>query len=348
MSALIETLKARKGLFIPFAIAFAIILVHAVYWVTVCTKIEARAEAWLNAQKAAGYTLTHDTLEVGGYPFRFTLSANNPVIKAPAREGGWQAELDGISASAQFYNLNHWIITLGPEALWLTPQDGQMVGYHLASEKARLSVIIHDGRTARIGADIDTLNLSSVSGDEPVVSAIEKARLNGYVSEDDVFRLQVQIEAITVGQSHIAPAVADEFGHKADIMRLQANISSWSALATGNPRRWQRADGVFTVEGAQLIWGAAELQGTGDIGLDEALLPDGRLSLIVTDPNTLITALVQSGLVHEEQGEALRLFALMAPRRETGIALPFRLQNGGLFLGPARLGGIRPPSETEE
>jgi len=39
-------------------------------------------------------------------------------------------------------------------------------------------------------------------------------------------------------------------------------------------------------------------------------------------------------------GFALRLFALMAPRRDTGIALPFRLQDGGLFLGPARIGDI--------
>lgn len=122
---------------------------------------------------------------------------------------------------------------------------------------------------------------------------------------------------------------------------MEATLNAWSALASGgDPVAWTRAGGAMAISRAQLVWGPADVSGAGDVSLDALLRPVGRLSVVVTDPETLIGALVEAGLVHDEQGDALRLAAMMAPRRDTGIALPFRFQDGGLFLGPARIGSV--------
>ena len=115
-------------------------------------------------------------------------------------------------------------------------------------------------------------------------------------------------------------------------------MTEWSALAAdGDAGLWARAGGRVIVRGAQLVWGPARLEGDGDLTLDNQARPDGRLSVTLFEPEALVDALVAGGLVSSDQGEALRLAALMAPRRDGGVALPFRLQNGGVFLGPARL-----------
>ena len=347
MTSLWSTLSSRLGLVVPFGIALALILVQAIYWFVVAGQIENRAQTQMETLRAAGYTVSDEGLRISGYPFRFTVTSENARIGAPPQEGGWTAQIDQIVASAQFYNLSHWIVSLGNSAVLDVPYNGRDERYELSSENARFSVVLRNQRTSRIGAEILNLSIASDTPDGPWVESVERAILNGFVDSDDVFQLRVQAENTQMGQNRIPESVSDEFGRTAELVRIQAQFSQWSALATANPARWYEANGQLTVERAQLVWGAADLQGMGDIALDSALLPEGRLSLVVTDPNTLITALVRSGLVYEEQGEALRLFALMAPRRETGIALPFRLQHGALFLGPARLGGIQPPNGDE-
>ena len=51
-------------------------------------------------------------------------------------------------------------------------------------------------------------------------------------------------------------------------------------------------------------------------------------------------ALVGAGLIPQENEEALRLAAMMAPRGPEGVSLGFRLRDGGVYLGPVRIGRL--------
>jgi hypothetical protein len=339
MGALFE--RFRLGLILPFAALGLLIIAHAIYWIVVSGGIDERAEAWIASQEAAGYEIDHQGLSVGGYPFRFSLRAAAPVITAPLSEGGWRAELDQLAATAQFYNLDHWIVTLdGPARLSLDHAAGPVV-YGLDAETARLSLASADGATTRVGGDLDGFTLRAESGPAPAIEAAREVRLSGFIDADDRFSFAVEARDVAVAETVMEPEVRAAFGETADLIRMAGALTEWTALArAGDPFAWTAAGGRMEVAAAQLVWGPADLNGSGEITLDPQMRPAGRLSLIVTDPDTLITALVEAGLVHDEQGEALRLFALMAPRRDTGIALPFRLQDGGLFLGPARIGDI--------
>ncbi len=334
MAARSDRAPSRTALFIPFAALLGAVVLHAVYWTYAAREIEQRALAWIEVQEAAGYTVEHQGVRVRGYPFRFALQADAPRLTAPASEGGWTAGVERLAASAQFYDLNHWIITPDGEGEILA--DGH--AYQLAAERARLSFRARDGATHRLGASIDGLVVTGPEDQPPAVRAVDELAVSGFLGEDDQLALRVQLTGVTLGEV-AAPGVSAEFGDEISLARMDLVVSQWSALArVADPEEWRRADGELIVNQAQLIWGPAELSGDGQIGLDAALLPEGRLSVVVTDPETLITALEGAGLVYDEQGDALRLAAIMAPRREGGIALPFRLRDGGVFLGPARIG----------
>jgi hypothetical protein len=328
---------SRTVLFIPFLVLIIGVVLHAVYWTLAAAQIEQRALTWIETQEAAGYQVGYESLRVTGYPFRFSLRAEAPSLTAPEAEGGWSARVERLAASAQFYDLNHWIVA--PDGLGEVVGDG--VRYELSATTARLSLRARDGATSRIGASIENLTVTGPDGQAPAVRAIKSLALAGFLDEDDQLALRLQIDGLALGQGELDPALADAFGAEASLLRMDALVTQWAALARlSDPEEWRQAGGALVVNQAQLIWGPAELSGAGEIGLDADLLPVGRLSVVVTDPETLIGGLEAAGLVYDEQGEALRLAALMAPRREGGIALPFRLREGGIFLGPARIGDL--------
>jgi hypothetical protein len=329
----------RLSLLIPFGGLLAVIAIHAAYWVIVAGQIRNQADDWIAQQEAAGYAISHGGLSVGGYPFRFSLRATSPQIAAPEAEGGWRAEAGRLAATAQIYDLNHWILTpdggLAVEAMTSTG----LARWGASFESARVSLSSTRGVTTRVGASVTGLALVSEAGPQPAVESVAALNLTGFVGDEDVFVLRVQADRLVMAETQLDDELEAAFGREAELWRMEAVVTQFDALArAGDPVEWRRAGGVLDVTRAQLIWGAADISGSGQIALDADLLPAGRLSMVVTDPETLISALVEAGMVHEEQGDALSLAALMAPRREGGIALPFRLQDGAIFLGPARLG----------
>ena len=326
---------SRITLFVPFVALIVVVVAHAAYWTFAASQIEKRALAWIETQTAAGYEVGYESLRVGGYPFRFALRAENPTLTAPAAEGGWTTQVERLSAAAQFYNLNHWIISL--DGTGRVESDGE--AFTLQSESARLSVRVSEGATSRIGASVEALTVTGEGASQPSVTAIERLALSGVLNDADQFLIGLQTEGLVMGEGELDAPLEQAFGRSASLMRLDAVVTEWSALARrADPFDWRQAEGRIVINQAQLIWGPAELAGDGEIGLDDDLLPEGRLSVVVTDPETLIAALESSGMVVNEQGAALRLAALMAPRQDGGIPLPLRLRDGGVFFGPARIG----------
>lgn len=339
----------RLSLLIPFGVLLGVIVLHAVYWFVVAGQIRGQADRWIAEQEAAGYVVSHEGLSVGGYPFRFSLRVVSPDIAAPTAEGGWQAQAERLAATAQFYDLNHWILTPGGEvALEAMMSDGP-ARWVAGFESAQMSLLSSGGVTTRIGASMTGLALAAEAGAAPVIEAVGALNLSGFLGEEDVFALRIQADEVQIAESQLDDRLENAFSREIELWRMEGVVTHFDALArVGDPAEWRRAGGALDVTRAQLIWGAADVSGAGQIALDADLLPAGRLSVVVTDPETLIGALVQADLVHEEQGDALSLAALMAPRRESGIALPFRLQNGAVFLGPARLGTFAEREAVED
>ncbi len=335
--------RTRRLVFAPFAVGLVLLAAYTAYWVYAAGEIRKTLETSIGAHEADGYQIDYERLSVRGWPLRFDVRALEPVIQAPLSEGGWRFAAPEIAGGALPYDLNHWIVAARSPAMLETRIQGERARYRLEAETARISVSAEDGVTNRLGAEMDALTVTTLEGPPALVEQLEGLRLTGGVGADDAMTLRLQASAVRFAPNVLEPGVRDAFGAEADLFRLDAALSNWSALAAdGDAGLWARRGGRLVVRGAQLVWGPARLEGDGDLTLDAQARPDGRLSVTVSDPEALVDALVAGRLISADQGEALRLAALMAPRRDGGVALPFRLQNGGVFLGPARLADAPP------
>ncbi|MGY6628384.1 MAG: DUF2125 domain-containing protein [Oceanicaulis sp.] len=339
---------SRAALLIPFALLALVIAVHGAYWAFMSGQIRTAAQDWIEEQVAQGYDVSHEGLTVSGYPFRFSVRAVAPALTAPPEAGGWSIAYDRVAASAQFYNINHWILVLDGRGELATAIDGAPARYLIEAQSLRLSVTGENGANTRIGAEAEALALTPLEGPEPAFTRIDHLAMAGVLSESDVLRLRVDLSGAETGAGVLPERILGAFGGRAGEIRLLADVTVFSALAGGgDPLAWTRGGGALEVNQALLDWGPAQVTGSGRLRLDERLSPEGRLSVVVSNPERLAGALVAAGLVNVEQAQALSAAALMAPPSQGGIALPFYLRDGAVFLGPARLGATRRTATAE-
>ena len=336
-----DTAPSRARMIAPFAILLVVLAIYTVYWMYAAGQVRGWTERWIESQEAVGYDIDHARMRVGGYPLRFTLDVAAPEIAAPQGEGGWQARFDRLSASAMPWNFNHWIVTLGGPMTLAVEADGAPALYRADAADARLSINSSGEGTQRIGIELENLVIDTIDGPVSPVMAMQRLDLTGILNDADELSTRFEAQNVRFSAGTLEPELAAAFGPTASLVRFDGAVTAWSALATeGDARDWARSGGELRIGAAQLVWGPASLGGTGEIQLDTMLRPAGRLSVVISDPESLVEAMVEARLVQSGQGVALRLAAMMAPRRDGGVALPLRFQDGGIFLGPARIGSV--------
>ena len=326
---------------LPVIGAIVLLALYTAYWFHSKSTIERQVGVWIERQESAGYAIEQERLRITGFPYRFQIELTAPQIRAPQSDGGWNARLDMLKAHALFYDFSHWIVEFdGP--LWLEYGNGTPTTMELDAELALVSLVSNSmGETIRIGAEFDDFRITPVSGVTPSIASIDKLLLSGIVAEDDTLRVRLEATGMSTSASAFTPDVLRAFGDTAELARIDLLVTHWATMANdADAGAWSRAGGQLQISESALEWGPAHLLGVGEFTLDRMAQPDGRLSLNITDPDALADALVQAKLVPAENEQALRLAAMMAPRGPDGVALPFRIRDGGVYLGPVRLGDI--------
>lgn len=335
--------RSRRGLVLPFAAFGLLLAIYGGYWLWMAGEIRNTAHGWISEREAEGYVVSLARISVGGFPFRFTVTAESPEIIAPPEDGGWRMTLPRLSASALPYNLSHWIVAFAsPAELDLHGQDGDSALLASAAN-ARVSLASTRAGTVRAGAELEGFRLIDRESGEVLVESLEDLVLSSDVETEDQLRVRLEVRGLELGPDRLDDRTASAFGRRVELFRTDTTITHWSALAAdANLASWSASGGQARINMAELNWGPARLGGDGALGVDELLRPEGRLSVMVAEPESLVATLIAGGVVTSSDGEALRLALMMAPRRDSGVALPFRFQQGGIFLGPVRIGDVAP------
>lgn len=330
---------SRRRLFLPFVGAGVLLAAYTIYWFIAAGRIEDEARAWIAGQEAAGYRIEHGGMRVGGWPFRLSLRVDAPDIAAPEGEGGWRARMDALAASALPYDLNHWILAFdGPAEL--TSPNGTHV---LDANDARLSVRSGTAGISHVGAELAGLVVNTREGDPAPLTRLGRMTLSGELAEDDRLDVKLELSEASLDPEALPESLAEAFGPFAERIRLDAALSDWAMLAaTVDPYAWTETGGRADIRASQVLWGPARLEGSGEIGLDSQRRPQGRLSLRIFETEALVEALTGAGLISSDEATMLNAAARFAAQEDGGVALPFRLEDGGVFLGPVRVGEVGP------
>ena len=105
---------------------------------------------------------------------------------------------------------------------------------------------------------------------------------------------------------------------------------------------WRDAGGTIEVDNLHLQWGGLGVTANGTLALDQGLQPIAAFSGGIEGFGAILNALVAADQMTPEQAAlvqiALTTLARPGPDGKPQITAPFTIQNGKMYLGPARLG----------
>jgi Uncharacterized protein conserved in bacteria (DUF2125) len=105
---------------------------------------------------------------------------------------------------------------------------------------------------------------------------------------------------------------------------------------------WRDAGGTVELDNLHLDWGGVGANASGTIALDRELQPVGGFSGAIAGYDKILIGFVQSGRMRAADAGlarlALAMLAKAGPDGRPEIKTAFTIQNGEMFLGPAKLG----------
>jgi hypothetical protein len=106
--------------------------------------------------------------------------------------------------------------------------------------------------------------------------------------------------------------------------------------------KWRDDGGMLELDHLSLRWGDMAVTASGTLALDRDLQPIGGFSGGVAGFDQLLTTLVAAGRVKASDARiarlALAMLARAGPDGRPEIPTSLSIQNGEMFLGPAKLG----------
>jgi hypothetical protein len=327
-----------------FLLAVSILLVvlaggYTVFWFVAANRIEDGAGRWAEVLGAQNLDLSWHTSRVGGFPWIFELELRELSLRRDASLGALEIRMPLLLGSTNLQNFRAWQLS-AQDGLSARAGGARGSAATLTAPTAQGSVVLSGER----GADI-WFGLPEPVIETGVRMPAERADLWLTVPErppqahtDPALGVALRVRAVTL------PTVPAPFHNPLDELAFGATVMG--AIPPGPPRQaadlWRESGGTLELDHLSLRWGTLAITGSGTVALDAELQPEGAFSGTVEGYNELIAALVEAG--HMRRGEsqlarlALGFLAKPGPDGTPQIATSFRIQNGGIFLGPVRLG----------
>ncbi|GEM_PF-3986639 len=324
------------------------------FWHAAALKFLQDYDRWVEMRRAEGYHITHDDLSPFGFPFAVKVSLSNLRLVAPQNAWEWRIErLDLATGPWAFQSLSfdaagrHLILGLSQKtklAMQFGGLKGQIAWHGRTLEHIDLQLSAlrggwpPDHHMALSGGRV-RLKLRKVGHPRP--ASLEATQWVGPAPE---YRLEGGLSLKNMTLSFLS-----DLPLGADIARLETNFSldqitlhkSFESF-TQSLAFWHARNGTLRLLEGTLFWGDLKMQSYGDLSLDGALRPLGRLDTRLQGFETLIDGFVQKGFMKPRQAAfakiALGFQAETSPRDGRPVLrMPFLAHGGKISLGSVDL-----------
>ena len=326
----------RRGLSAALLLLVLLCGLYAGFWFVAASRIADGFTQWAQSQRAQNLDLSWRSIAVRGFPLAFAVELSEARLRAgPANAPGGELTVPRLSAVARPWNFRRWEL-VAPVGLGA---NAGPVGLRSASAVGSLAVGGEGGVAA-------WLRLTDPSADAGVRLAARELDLwltlparPPEQHDAPAFGVALDLRQLTVPN---APA---PFPNPVD--EIAFGITVMGAIpAAATPRQaaaaWRDAGGTVELDHLSLHWGALAISSLGTLALDRELQPIGGLSGAIEGYEALMSALVASGRIRAGDARlarlALAMLAKSGPGGQPQITTSFTIQNGQMFLGPARLG----------
>jgi hypothetical protein len=331
--------STRLGLAL-FVLLLLLFGAYSAYWRITAGQIEEGAAAWAQQMRARRIDAQWRALRVGGYPFSFRVALKDAELSDGALTPAPRLRAPRLSGSARPWNLRHWRLEA---ARGLVAETAAIAGWTpvaLSARRASGSLALESDGGGNLDLDLDDLALaaaaplSASSGRLRIAWPAQAART---YSEPDL-SLSVSLKETKL------PVAVEPLG--ATIADLDLAVTLKGPMPAGPlpqvAAAWRDAGGTIELDALHFRWGALSASATGTLALDENLQPVGGFSGAIEGYDQIIAALVADGSLKADQAGvaqlALTMLAKAGPNGRPEIATSFTIQNGKMYLGPAKLG----------
>ena len=313
---------------------------YSVFWWVAAGRIAAFATEWRdNAARAQKIDASWQSLRVAGYPLAFRLELGNVSLKDNATSPPVELHAATLTASARPWRL-HSASFAAPDGLSIAFGPDAMPLGRLSAEHGTGAVSLADDGTATLWL---SLNQATGAAGLPLSARVVHGWAilpPGAPATHTDAGLAVAIDAHEMTPPLTPP------GFNPTIDDLGFGVTLRGAFPPGPPRQaataWRDSGGTLELDHLHLRWGDMAITGSGTLALDSALQPVGGFSGGVSGFDQLLSALVATGRIKASDARIARLaLAMLSKAGADGrpeIASSLTIQNGEMYLGPAKLG----------
>lgn len=314
------------------------------YWYLGARGTQSALGDWFEARRAEGWVAETSDLRVRGYPNRFDIGMTDPVLADPETGLAWEAPFFQILALS--YRPNHVIAVWPDTQLIATPLEK----FRLRSDDMRASLVIA-ARThmaverATITAEkllIAPVGETEATTLEALSLAVERLPAETGAAARDSYRMGLAARGF--GPSRPLRLRLDpERRLPQDLADLRADMTvrfdrPWDRSAIEVARPQPRH---IRIDRAEARWGQLLLMAAGEVQVDDAGLPTGKITVKAENWREILDLGVASGAllpgIAATLERGLGMVAQMSGNPRT-LDLPLSFRDGQVRLGAIPLG----------
>jgi hypothetical protein len=315
---------------------------YTAYWFLVARRIEAAIVDWALSQRAEKIDLSWHDMRVSGYPTAFRVDLGSAALRDGAITPSPELHLPVLSGTARPWDFADWRLAapVGFTADFAAASASTPAKLIAQAADGVVSIKPEGGWTLWL-----TLRDTTVDAGAPVHVGSAHATLTAPSRPSRGHADQIVLVAVEASRIKLPAAIAP-LGDT--IAELDFAATEKGAIPSGKLpdalAAWRDAGGRIELDNLRVKWGALDATATGTIALDQELQPTGGLSGAIQGYDQILAALVQNGQMRATDAGlariALGFLAKAGPDGKPEIRTAFTIQNGQMFLGPAKLGRV--------
>jgi hypothetical protein len=317
---------------------------YGAYWFYVAGLVRDAIVDWAAARRAEGITVGWDGYAISGFPGALRVTIEAPVFANSAATPGYEARGKRLIGEAWPWSPHQWRLA-APEGAQLVIQPGpERAAATLAAARLAGTVtgpVGDSGKKSQGTAVALTAEQISFAADMRVTAA--RATVHAVLPARNVGHQEIWSSATASVDELVLPAAIEPLGQT--IAHIEGDLAVKGTIPPG-PRpaalaAWRDDGGTLELQSFSIAWGKLALAATGTLSLDSAMQPLGALTARIGGYNEIIDAMVTANTMKSGDAQFAKIgLGLMAKPGNDGKAelnAPITLQNGFLYIGPARL-----------
>lgn len=312
---------------------------YTAYWFHAAGTLRKSLEHWAEARRAEGWQVGWDDLRTTGYPLHLQLELAAPQV-ADAGGRSWRGTT--LTAHAEPFDWTRLRLTSSGRHDVAAP--GMQAALEMASARADVN-LDRDGTLEDATLLVSQLT-ATMPGAEPLnVGGLVLMWDPLPVAHPDHTTATVRFSA-TAHDLELPPLPGLPLDRVIGLAEITGRVLG--AVPAGPAAealaRWSADGGTVELDHVTLEWAPMALEAQGTMALDPSGQPLASLTTRMRGFGPLMDRLADSGTIPADTANAAKMVLLLMAKPDAkgrpSVPVPVSLQDGSLFLGPARVAQV--------